>query len=65
MKWIKLNNNDMEQEKDIRDFLILKKNLELKLEELNSKENLLPAEEIIREEVIYELGDVNSKIEKY
>ncbi len=52
-------------EKDIRDLLDLKKNLELKLEELNSKESLLTAEEIIREEVIYELRDVNAKIERY
>lgn len=52
-------------EKDIRDLLIMKRNLELKLEELNSKESLLPAEKVIREEVIYELRDVNSKIEKY
>lgn len=55
----------MKKEKDIVDFLKEKKQLEQQLSELRSKKNLLPAEEVIIEEIERELSIVISKIAKY
>jgi hypothetical protein len=55
----------MNPEKDIVDLKREKEALEKKLKELDSKEELSPAEQVIKEEVIRDLQTVNGKIAIY
>jgi hypothetical protein len=54
----------MKKEKDIVDFLDEKKQLEQQLMNLRSKKELLPAEEVIIEEIERRINIVNDKISK-
>ena len=55
----------MNMGKDINYYLKQKEQLEAKLNELDSKKELLPTEEFIREDVIRTLIDLNRIIANY